>query len=248
MTAKRHRPVSPSMAVALTALAVALGGSAFAAGGGFSTGDGLVQGCVATRNIVNALTDPLVNATAPLAGSQAITPKGSLIVVAPGETCPAGTRPQSLSSVGLPSFSSVHSDAKKVGRTRSTLTEAMLPGGTYMINARAQIIQAQPSRVAQLIKCALAGPEGKTIANTTSQATVPAGAQGRITMPISALLRNMPRGNISTVCKTSPVNSPGDDTSAGRARAVNGKRPKYQINLLTLKIDFEVTIPGGQME
>lgn len=52
----------------------------------------------------------------------------------------------------------------------------MLPGGTYMINARAQIIQAQASPIAQLVKCAIAGPDGKTIARTTSQATVPAGA------------------------------------------------------------------------
>ena len=218
MPAKRRGPVSPSMAVALAALAVALGGSALAAGGGFSSGDGLVQGCVATRNIVNALTDPLVNATAPITGSQAITPKGALIVVAPGETCPAGTRPQRLSSVAAPSYSSVHGAAKKVGHTKVTLTEAMLPGGTYMVNARAQIIQRHASRVAQLVKCALAGPDGKTIADTTSQATVPAGAGARITMPISALLSNMPAGKVSTVCKTAPVNAPRAAT-AGRRRA-----------------------------
>jgi hypothetical protein len=262
MPAQRRRPVSPSMAVALAALAVALGGSAFAAGGGFSTSDGLVQGCVATRNIVNALTDPLVNATAPLAGSQAIAPKGSLIVVAPGETCPAGTRPQRLSAVAAPSFSSVHGAAKQIGRTKETLTEAMLPGGTYMINATAQITQTQASPVAQLVKCALAGPDGKTIANTTSQATMPAGASGRITMPINALLRHMAPGTISTVCKASPVNSPAAAMTGGRARAAkrlssiddsssgsSGSPPMTGLgSRLKFVLSLEAMIAGGDPE
>jgi hypothetical protein len=244
MTAKR-RPVSPSMAVALLAMAVALGGSAFAAGGGFSNGDGIVQGCVATRNIVNALTDPLVNATAPITGSQAITPKGALIVVAPGETCPAGTRPQRLSSVAPPSYGSVHGAAKKVGRTKVTLTEAMLPGGAYMVNARAQIIQRHASRVAQLVKCAIAGPDGKTIAHTTSQATVPAGAGARITMPMSALLSNMPAGKISVVCKTAPVSSPPGGSGGQKARAAMPVIPEEED---PLEVDADVDLASLDME
>jgi hypothetical protein len=113
------------MVVALLALVFAIGGSAIAAvGGDFSrSGDGLVQACVAQRDIVTSVTDPVVNSVTALTGgalnsiTSTVTPKGTLMVVAPDETCPPNTAPQSLSAT-----------APRVSQTARS--EAAVPIGT----------------------------------------------------------------------------------------------------------------------
>ena len=96
----RWTPISPSMVVALIALAVALGGSALAAGGGFAGSDGTIQGCVTQPGLINSITGTA----------------GAVLVVAPGKTCPAGTTPQSFAAgagSGTPTvFSSVRPRAR----------------------------------------------------------------------------------------------------------------------------------------
>src|SRR5436305_1669378 len=60
---KRRSPISPAMVVALTALVVALGGSAIAAESGLENSDGVIQGCVATKTLVHRITDGVDAAT-----------------------------------------------------------------------------------------------------------------------------------------------------------------------------------------
>ncbi|MEA2267180.1 MAG: hypothetical protein QOE27_2763 [Solirubrobacteraceae bacterium] len=200
-------PISPSMAVALTALVVALGGTAFAAGGGFAGGDGAIQGCVAQDNIVNSITDPALGAL-----THVITPKGALIVVAPGETCPQGTEPQKFAanqdapaSAALPAVMASHStSAKSLGTGKSEVAGAMLPAGSYLVNATAVINDRGSSSVEQTIKCALVDAEGRTIPGTTVTATIPANSPNtRLTLPISAAVPDLPPGKLSIDCKNS---------------------------------------------
>ena len=198
-------PISPAMVVALIALAVALGGSAFAAGGGFAGPDGKIQGCVTQPGLINSITGTA----------------GAVVIVAPGEACPAGTTPQTFA--GPTTVFSTHS-AKKVrlGTSKKVDARLKLPGGNELITGTATITEgAEQVAVDQIITCVLLNPNGKTIPNTTTYATLPANTSGEdLTIPISAALTNMPPGYISVACKDS-----APATSFHGARAIVAQIP-----------------------
>ena len=78
----------------------------------------------------------------------------------------------------------------------------MLDAGDYVVNATAVISDPGISAADQTIKCALVGADGKTIKGTTASATIPAGTEdSRLTLPITAVVSDVPAGEISLQCK-----------------------------------------------
>lgn len=220
MRLRRRNPITPSMGVAMAALAVALGGTAFAAAGGsFAGSDGLVQACVAQADIVNTIVDPVAgvlnSATSGALTSvtSAVTPKGTLIVVAPGTDCPPNTTPQSLSSTPAtpaPTHDIAHSAAQAVGAAKTELTSLMVPAGTEIVNGKVTVTQRGTAAGNQTIKCVFVDADGNTIPNTTSTATIPAGSTGlHITIPLSALVTLAAPGKIGLDCKASGAAASG---------------------------------------
>ena len=234
------------MAVALTALVVALGGTAFAAGGGFASSDtGLVQACVAKADIVNSVTDPVLgavgSAVAPLLGTvtTSVTPKGTLVVVAPGAKCPANTVPQSLSSSPAPEHGTASSETMKVGASKTELTSLMVPAGSTPVTSTVDVIAGA---VESTIKCVFVDGAGKTIAGTTSALTIPAGSAGmRTTMPLSALVTLAEPGKIGVACKNSAAGASASTRTRGAggagARAAQGFTGK-QFNQISAQMGF----------
>jgi hypothetical protein len=208
------------MAVALAALVVALGGSAFAAGGGFAGPDGTIQGCVTEPGFINSITGTA----------------GAVIIVAPGETCPPNTVPQTFA--GPPTTVATHSTKKvPLGTSNKVDAQLTLSGGNYFISGTTTITEHAKVTVEQIITCVLLDPNGKTIPNTTAYVTLPANTSGEeLTIPISADLTNMPPGNISEACKESapstsahgagvcPPGSPGECYVADMASRMSGHR------------------------
>ncbi len=200
----------------MAALAVALGGTAFAAAGGtFAGSDGLVQACVAQADIVNSITDPVVGGVNSATGgaltsvTTAVTPKGTLIVVAPGTDCPPNTAPQSLSSTPAtpapaPAHDASHAAAQPVGAGKTELASLMIPAGTTIVNGRATVTQRGTATSDQTIKCVFVDAHGNTIPNTTSTATIPAGSAGlHLTIPLTALVTLAAPAKVGTACKES---------------------------------------------
>lgn len=224
------------MAVALTALAVALGGSAFAASGAFEDAGGVVQGCVTKSNIVRDVTGLINDAsgraitsiTAGVNGlvdsTKVLTPKGTVLAVAAGEKCPAGSTPQSLAAP-MPVMVASRKPAA-LEATKSKLASLAVGAGSYLVDATAKITVKGESDVIHTFKCALVGPDGKTIPGTTSQATVPANSPNeRLTIPINAVVSNVSAGEISGVCKDS---APAEKSSRG-ARAAQLPKDSHPI-------------------
>jgi hypothetical protein len=225
--------VSPTTVIALTALVLAIGGSAFAAGGGLEGSDGTVQGCVAQANIVSRVTDGIDQVTngvlAPVTGAvnqvansvvdpatsggvgavtQVLTPKGSLVVVAPGANCPTGYTPQNLAASQAPQlpevFASRSAKPMPLGKAKGEVAGATLPAGSYLVNATAVISDRGSLNVTQTVKCVLVGPDGQAIPGTTSTATIPADSPStRLTLPITAAVSDLPGGNLALDCKNS---------------------------------------------
>jgi hypothetical protein len=229
--------------VALLALVFAIGGSAIATvGGDFSrSGDGLVQACVAQRDIVNAVTDPVVNSVTALTGgalnsiTSTVTPKGTLIVVAPGETCPPNTAPQSLSSTAPRVSQTARSEAAvPIGTTKREAVSMTLPAGTYDVTATVQVNGgAEASPVAREVKCAYIDDAGNTIPGTTSSATLPADTpNARAALPMQASVSNPNGGEIAVACKSPQpaVTGAAHGTSHG-ARAAQATRPTVQAGM-----------------
>lgn len=227
-------PITPSMAVAMTALAAALGGTAFAAAGrdASSSDTGLVQACVAQKNIVNSITDPVAGAVnSATAGAltsvtSAVTPAGTLIVVAPGTSCPASTTPQSLSSTAptpLSVYTAHSKNAQPLNTAKSFVAGATLPAGSYLATGQANIIERGVGTVTQTVKCVLVNPNGRAIPGTTISATIPPGDSGaRLTLPISVVLHNVPAGMVALDCKDA---LPTGATTAGAKTPKNGSVP-----------------------
>lgn len=237
MRSGRRSPITPSMAVSLTALAVALGGTAFAAGGGFANSeDGLVQACVAKADIVNSVTDPVLgtvgSAAAGLLGtvSTSVTPKGTVSAVAPGAKCPANTEPQSLSSTPAAEHGSASGKAMKVGATKEQLTSLMVPAGATLLTGNVDVVQKADKSVETTIKCVFVDAAGKTIPNTTSTATIPANAGGtRLTVPLSSLVTLAEPAEVGVACKgTSPAGQDSGARGAG-ARSAQLGPPEDQM-------------------
>ncbi len=224
----------------MAALAVALGGTAFAAAGGtFAGSDGLVQACVAQADIVNSITDPVVGAVNSATGgalnsaTTAITPKGTLIVVAPGTDCPPNTVPQSLSSTPAtpaPKHDAAHSAAQPVGAGKTDLTSLMLPTGTQVVNGRVTVTQRGTAAGDQTIKCVFVDADGSTIPNTTSTATIPAGSAGlHLTIPLTALVTLAAPGKVGLACKQS-------GGAAAGTKSAHAARPS--IDRMAAQMDY----------
>jgi hypothetical protein len=242
--------VSPSMAVALTALVVAAGGSAFAATGGFEDAAGTVQGCVAQATIVSDLTGGVDQVTGgvltPVTGTvntavgglspvtSVVTPKGAVIVVAPGSSCPAGFTAQRLAAADEPAVPVVHaarnSRGGPLGKVKSDVVGTTVPAGSYLVNATVDVL-TDPAKAAakQVVECALADAAG-VIAGTTSEETIPPGeaADSPSTIQIAQALPDLPAGPLEVVCKDNDPVGTATTTSAARSVRdldVNGDIP-----------------------
>lgn len=239
MHSGRRSPITPSMAVALTGLGVALGGTAFATSGAFESAEGTVQACVTQTNIVRAATDILDEATgkavAPATqgvsglvdGTKVLTPKGTLIAVSRGEKCPAGSTPQSLAAPSPSMF--VNGKPKALGDGKTTLASLELPSGSYTVNAVAKVSMIGESGVIHTIKCALVGADGKTIAGTTSQATIQTNSPDeRVTIPILAQLTDVSAGTLTGICKDS---APAEKGRSGARSAGTPDDPEMRAEM-----------------
>jgi hypothetical protein len=136
-----------SNVVALIALAVALGGGAYAAvGGGFVSGSGTVQGCVN---------------------------RGVLDVVAAGKTCPRGTTSLPFNQRGAPGsgpawYSYAPGGAGGVDFTNTsggqptpkTLVSRFLPAGKYSVTAKVTLVASATTATTGLAVCALVSLPG----------------------------------------------------------------------------------------
>jgi hypothetical protein len=113
-----------------------------------------------------------------------VTPKGTLIAVAPGRKCPANMAPQSLSSTPAREPVVGRSNLMKVGASKTELTSVTFPAGPNLVSATVDIVQKLDSGFDQTIKCVFTDAAGKTIANSESATTIPAGSAGmRTTVP-----------------------------------------------------------------
>ena len=245
MRSGRTSPMTPSMAVAVAALAVALGGTAMAAAGGTfaNDDDGLVQACVAQQDIVNSITDPVVGAVGALTANQvgsitsAVTPKGTVLVVAPGQDCPAHTAPQRLSSAPQAQFVSAHSTKRvNLGPSKIEFMQIMLPAGESLVTATVDIVQKQALATDNTIKCVLVDNDNKTISNTESSLTIPAGADNvRDTLPLNTVVTLTKPGHVGTACKGSA------DATKTAGEKLRGHTPRFFPGLP----DMGGTMSGG---
>jgi hypothetical protein len=241
--------VSPSMAVALTALVVAAGGSALAASGGFEDGAGTIQGCVAQATIVSDVTDGVDQVTGgvltPLTGTvntavgglspvtSVVTPKGAVIVVAPGSSCPAGFTPQRIAAADEPAVPVVHAARNTrggpLGKIKTDVVGTTVPAGSYLVTATVDVV-TDPAKagVRQVVECALADAAG-VIPGTASEETIPPGeaADSPSTIAISQAVASVPAGQLEVVCKdTDPVGAAKTTTTRSvRGLDVNGDIP-----------------------
>jgi hypothetical protein len=220
------------MGVALAALAVAMGGTGFAAADAFEDTAGVVQGCVTQSNIVRdvtgavdavtggALAPVTAGANALVDATKVVTPKGTVLAVAAGKKCPAGSTPQSLAAPAP--IVADRARAVPLGASRTALTATDLPAGRYLITSTVKGVARGDSSVLHTYKCALTGPGGKTIPGTTSQATIGPRARGeRVTIPIIAVV-TVPAGKVSTVCNDS---TPAEKSAANGPRAAQRTQP-----------------------
>jgi hypothetical protein len=251
------------MAVALLGLAVALGGSALAATDDFTTSDGVVQACITQTNIVRSASDFVDESTGqaivPQAqgviglvdGMKVLTPKGTVLAVMPGEKCPTGSTPQSLSAPTP--VAAATSKPVRLGDETSPLAGVTLPAGDSLVRSTVKIKARGESGVIHTIKCALVGPDGKTIPGTTSQVTIPADSPDeRLTIPIEAVVSDMPAGMVSPACKDSAPPEPKSSRTA-RAAARIGARAAggvQGVNLIVMvlvaqSVTIAETMPGA---
>ncbi len=233
----------------MTALVVAVGGVAIAADGGFVNDEGLIQGCVAEKNIVNSLTDPVIGGL-----SHVITPQGALLVPKPGEDCPAGSKALSFASNALPKvFASEPAKPTELSKGKAEIAGAMLDAGDHVVNATAVISNPGFSN-AQTIKCALVGSDGKTITGTTSTATVPAGSENaRLTLPITAIVSDVPAGELTLQCKNvvseiaSAIGAPSARAAGCALRAATTKAPERPSRLRNARSRAELHARSSEM-
>jgi hypothetical protein len=178
---------------------------------------------VAKDNIVNSITDPILNSL-----THVITPKGSLIVVAPGTDCPSGTAPQTFAANQAPqdaptlpqSFASRSSAAKALEPAKGEVAGATLPAGSYLVNATAVISDHGAVSFTQTVKCVLVGADGQAIPGTTVTATIPPDtATSRLTLPISAAVTDLPPGNLALDCKSSVPAASGKSARIAAAQS-----------------------------
>jgi hypothetical protein len=212
------------------AVIFALAGSAGAASGGSAAGDGTVQACVATKDVVHRLTDGIDKATGELTSlvsalansvvggvnqdtggavsdvTNGIIPAGSVLIVASGTPCPADYAPETLAAVTPPPTVDIGQNTGRVALAKTKVLVAfadVTTAGPYIVTATADIAETGVSAVAQTVKCALVDGTGmQTIADTTSTATFPAGSSGmHLTETIDTYVANVPAGEIGIDCK-----------------------------------------------
>jgi hypothetical protein len=216
------------MVVSLTALVVALGGTAIAATGGFEDSAGTVQGCVAEANIVSTLTGGVdaitdgqlspvlgvVNSAvssvdsatqgAVSAAPNVIMPKGAVFVIAPGATCPDGTAPQSFAAAAAPQlpevFSAHQGDGQTLGVGNTEVAGTTLPPGSYVVDATADV-KDTGGAVGQTVECGLVGPSGRAISGTSASDSIAAHSPATdLSLPIAAVVTEAAGGVLKLDC------------------------------------------------
>jgi hypothetical protein len=230
MRAGSRGRISPLMVGVVAATVFALAGSAGAASGGSAAGDGTVQACVATKDIVHRLTDGIDKATGELTSpvsalantvvggvnqdtggavsdvTSGIIPAGSVLIVASGTPCPADYAPETLAAVTPPATVDVGQNTGSVALAKAKVPVAfadVTTAGPYLVTATADIAETGVSEVAQTVKCALVDGTGmQTIADTTSTGTFPAHSSGmHLTETIDTYVADVPVGEIGIDCK-----------------------------------------------
>ncbi|HEU0317096.1 MAG TPA: hypothetical protein VFR49_07185, partial [Solirubrobacteraceae bacterium] len=169
---------TPSMAVALTALVIAIGGVATAATGGLVSDNGQITVCVANDDIVKQLSQVISGITT------AVSPKGAMRVVDPGQACaegetqltldhhvdpatvPAGPTPDA----GLPKAFAAQSAAVKHMDTKlDTLAGQTLPSGNYLVDGAATV-RGTNVAAPETVSCWFVDATGQAIASSLRMA------------------------------------------------------------------------------
>jgi hypothetical protein len=130
--------------------------------------------------------------------------------------------------------------AKSVEASKTQLTSLMVPAGTTLVHATADIVGAENGDEST-IKCVFVDAAGKTRPNTTSSATIPAHSGGmRITLPLSALVTLAAPAKIGLACKDSAGRSQASSRRASRARGAR------KLGARAAEPDFDAM--AGQMD
>lgn len=83
------------------------------------------------------------------------------------------------------------------------------------------IAQKVAANVDQTVKCVFVDAAGKTIPNTQSATTIPAGSKLRVTMPMSALVTLAEPTKVALACKDVTSHAAASSTGASAARAAD---------------------------
>ena len=216
---------TPSMAVALTALVIAIGGVATAATGGLVSDTGQVTVCVANDDIVKQLSQVISGITT------AVSPKGAMRVVDPGQACADGETQLTLdhhvdaaaaeptADAGLPKAYAAQSAAvKHMDRKLDTLAGQTLPAGNYLVEGAATV-RGTNVATGETVSCWFVDATGQVIASSLGMATLlpDQGSTEEVTLPLSALLTDLPAGKLSIACKDSAAASAAAAAAGGSA-------------------------------
>ena len=77
-----------------------------------------------------------------------------------------------------------------------------LPAGAYLVTGNVRLDTTKTLKRDQLVRCYLAGPDGKTIESSVVTQTLPADQAGlEVTLPLTAYIKKMPAGKLTLDCK-----------------------------------------------
>lgn len=219
MSLRRRLVPSPAVAVSMAALIVALCGVAVAAIPG---PDGVIHACIAKDDLVKQLGAALAPIT------QAVSPKGALRVIDSGESCGAGETALNFNQTGPPAsgaasstptvFSERTRKNQMVGSKMTTVFSATLPAGSYEVRGNLHFAQPKALKVDQRAVCAVIGPSGKVITDSTVSETLKAaGSNDVANLGIDTVIDQMPQGTVTVACED--IVAPGAHQAATSARA-----------------------------
>jgi small secreted domain DUF320 len=210
MGVRRRFVPSPSMAVSLAALVVAVGGVAVAAIPG---PDGVIHACIADGNLITQVGTALAPTT------ELVSPKGALRVIDSGESCGAGETPLNFDQTGPPGpqatasgpqtiYSERAAKGLTVGAKSATVFSALLPAGSYDVVGNVHVAQPHALKTDQRAECWVIGPSKRVITDSTvSQTLTAGGGEDATNLAIDTVVADMPAGRVSVTCEDIP--SPG---------------------------------------
>lgn len=238
MSPRRMFVPSPSMAVAMGALVVALGGVAVAAIPG---PDGVIHACISD-------------------GTQLLQqPPGTLRVIDSGASCAAGETPLNFNQTGpaaaaagdaMPSvYSERTTKSKTVGAKKTTLFSVTLPAGSYEVRGTVHFTQPQPLKVDQLAECSVVDPAKKVVTDSTAIETLKAGGgDDAANVAIDTVVANMPQGTLTIVCDDVVApGAPPATASGARARAADAAAASPGVlsgNVIQVPVHVPVNVCG----